>query len=234
MKKAEREIFLKEKLLEMKAYERSLCKTDVHYIAGIDEAGRGPLAGPVVAAAVILPNDCLILGINDSKKLSAKKRETLFDEICETAIAYGIASVDNTVIDEINILEATKLAMKEALNSASIALINRKGPDALIDHVLIDALSLPGLSAPQTGIIKGDEKSLSIAAASILAKVSRDRLMLGFHDLYPAYAFDQNKGYGTKLHYQGIEAEGLSPIHRRTFCKPYVNHFSQSTHLCDQ
>ena len=221
MDKAEREALLREKLFEMTEYERALYKTGARYIAGIDEAGRGPLAGPVVAAAVIMPGECAIMGIDDSKKLSAKKRDALFDEICGAALAYGIAFVSNITIDEINILEATKLAMKQALESASTALKEKMGSEALIDHVLIDALSLPGISIPQTGVIKGDAKSLSIAAASILAKVSRDRLMLEYHDLYPAYAFDQNKGYGTKLHYLGIEAAGLSPIHRRTFCKPY-------------
>ena len=213
---------LKQKLFEMTQYERSLHALGACFIAGIDEAGRGPLAGPVVAAAVILPVECSILGIDDSKKLTEKKRAILFDQICEAAIAYGIGSVDNTTIDEINILEATKLAMKEALASASAALsaalCEKMGTKASIGHVLIDAVKLPDIPMPQTSIIKGDEKCLSIAAASILAKVTRDRIMLGYHEKYPAYAFDRNKGYGTKLHYQGIEKVGLSPIHRRSFC----------------
>ena len=222
MDKNSRDALLTQKLYEMTKYERTLYESGVNFIAGVDEAGRGPLAGPVVAAAVILPIDCMILGINDSKKLSAKKREVLYDKILEAALAFGIGSVDNTKIDEINILEATKIAMKDALLSASASLSEKAGTKTRLDHVLIDALRLPGISISQTGIVKGDEKSLSIAAASILAKVTRDRIMIEYHDLYPAYAFDHNKGYGTKLHYQGIEKAGLSPIHRRSFCKPYI------------
>ena len=222
MGKNRTEVILKQKQSEMAECERLLYESGVNFVAGIDEAGRGPLAGPVVAAAVILPLECSILGIDDSKKLSESKRAILFDLICNDAVAYGIGSVDNSKIDEINILEATKLAMKEALMNASDALCVRMGTDASIGHVLIDALKLSDVAIPQTGIIKGDETCLSIAAASILAKVTRDRIMIKYHELYPAYAFDRNKGYGTKLHYQGIEKAGLSPIHRKSFCKPYI------------
>jgi ribonuclease HII len=178
----------------------------------------------VAAAAVVLPRDFSLLGIKDSKKLSAKRREELYDLILEKALACGWGFVGNETIDAINILQATKLAMKRAVEEAARALAEKRGAPASagakIGHVLIDALTLPDLDLPQTGIVKGDEKSVSIAAASILAKVRRDRLMLEWHRRYPAYAFDKNKGYGTKLHYAGIEAAGLCPIHRRSFCKP--------------
>jgi ribonuclease HII len=175
----------------------------------------------VTAAAVVLPPDFSVLGVDDSKKLSAKRREELDGIIREQALACGLAFVDNRIIDEINILEATKLAMRQAVEEAARALSDGQagGAGAAIGHVLVDALRIPDLDLPQTALIKGDEKSVSIAAASIVAKVARDRLMCEYHALYPAYAFDRNKGYGTKAHFAGIAAEGLCPLHRRTFCK---------------
>lgn len=178
-------------------------------ICGVDEAGRGPLAGPVYAAAVILPSDCVIEGLNDSKKLTEKKREKLFDEIKEKALAYGIASADEKEIDEINILNATFLAMKRAINSLSVK------PDL----ALIDGNQKPHTDIEEVTVIKGDAKSMSIAAASVLAKVSRDRFMLEMAEKYPQYEFARHKGYGTKLHYEKIAQYGVCDIHRRTFLK---------------
>jgi ribonuclease HII len=222
--KQEREERQRQKLWEMTAYERALRAQGAAYIAGVDEVGRGPLAGPVLAAAVILPADFAVLGVDDSKKLSAKRREALFDVLRETAVAWGFGQVDNKGIDEMNILAATRKAMKQAVDAAASMLAARAGggddPSRRgIGHVLIDALTLPDLRLPQTGIVKGDEKSVSIAAASILAKVTRDRIMLAFHAQYPAYRFDKNKGYGTREHYAGIRAAGLCPIHRLCFCR---------------
>ncbi len=178
-------------------------------ICGVDEAGRGPLAGPVYAAAVILPSDCVIEGLNDSKKLTEKKREALFDEIKEKALAYGIASADEKKIDEINILNATFLAMKRAIDSLSVK------PDL----ALIDGNQKPHTDIEEVTVIKGDAKSMSIAAASVLAKVSRDRFMLEMAEKYPQYEFARHKGYGTKLHYEKIAQYGVCDIHRRTFLK---------------
>lgn len=178
-------------------------------ICGVDEAGRGPLAGPVYAAAVILPSDCVIEGLNDSKKLTEKKREALFDEIKERALAYGIASADEKEIDEINILNATFLAMKRAIASLSVK------PDL----ALIDGNQKPHTDIEEVTVIKGDAKSMSIAAASVLAKVSRDRFMLEMAEKYPQYEFARHKGYGTKLHYEKIAQYGVCDIHRRTFLK---------------
>ena len=178
-------------------------------ICGIDEAGRGPLAGPVYAAAVILPPDCVIDGLNDSKKLTEKKRERLFDEIKEKALAYGIASADEKEIDEINILNATFLAMKRAVDSLSVK------PDL----ALIDGNQKPHTGIEEVTVVKGDAKSMSIAAASVLAKVSRDRFMLETAKKYPQYEFERHKGYGTKLHYEKISQYGVCEIHRRTFLK---------------
>ncbi len=178
-------------------------------ICGVDEAGRGPLAGPVYAAAVILPSDCVIEGLNDSKKLTEKKREALFDEIKEKALAYGIASADEKEIDEINILNATFLAMKRAIVSLSVR------PDL----ALIDGNQKPHTDIEEVTVIKGDAKSMSIAAASVLAKVSRDRFMLEMAEKYPQYEFARHKGYGTKLHYEKIAQYGVCDIHRRTFLK---------------
>lgn len=178
-------------------------------ICGVDEAGRGPLAGPVYAAAVILPSDCVIEGLNDSKKLTEKKREALFDEIKEKALAYSIASADEKEIDEINILNATFLAMKRAIASLSVR------PDL----ALIDGNQKPHTDIEEVTVIKGDAKSMSIAAASVLAKVSRDRFMLEMAEKYPQYEFARHKGYGTKLHYEKIAQYGVCDIHRRTFLK---------------
>ncbi len=178
-------------------------------ICGIDEAGRGPLAGPVYAAAVILPPDCVIDGLNDSKKLTEKKRERLFDEIKEKALAYGIASADEKEIDEINILNATFLAMKRAVDSLSVK------PDL----ALVDGNQKPHTGIEEVTVVKGDAKSMSIAAASVLAKVSRDRFMLETAKEYPQYEFERHKGYGTKLHYEKIAQYGVCEIHRRTFLK---------------
>ena len=178
-------------------------------ICGIDEAGRGPLCGPVCAAAVILPPDCVIDGLNDSKKLSEKKREALFDVITDRAVSYGIAMATAKEIDEINILQATFLAMQRAVAALSVQ------PDC----ALSDGNGKPGLAMEQRTIVKGDSKSVSVAAASILAKVTRDRYMLLMDEQYPQFGFAAHKGYGTKLHYERIEQFGLCPEHRRTFLK---------------
>ena len=178
-------------------------------VCGIDEAGRGPLAGPVFAAAVILPPGLIIEGLNDSKKLSEKKREELFDVIRRDAAAYGIGMADHKEIDRLNILQATFLAMKRAVEALS------RTPDLL----LVDGNRDPGLGIETMTIVKGDAKSASIAAASVLAKVSRDRFMLELDRGYPAYQFAQHKGYPTKAHYQAIRENGISPVHRKTFLK---------------
>lgn len=179
------------------------------YIGGIDEAGRGPLAGPVVASVVVFKPNTKIEGINDSKKLSESKREELFDIIKEQALDYGIGIVNNSEIDEFNILQATYMAMKKAINCLE------KAPD----YLLIDAATIPGVDTPQKPIIKGDSKSISIAAASILAKVTRDSIMYQYDEMYPGYGFKSHKGYGTKEHYEAIEKQGITPIHRKSFLK---------------
>lgn len=219
MTKAERQKLLEEKLVTMQAYENELRAEGIRYIGGVDEVGRGPLAGPVTAACVVLPEDFDVLGVDDSKKLSEKKREELFDKIKEKALAVGIGMCDNRVIDEINILEATKKAMAEAIARADRQLTEKGLSDEGVEHLLIDAVSLKDVDTPQTSIIKGDAQSLSIAAASIVAKVTRDRLMAEYHRQYPFYGFDSNKGYGTKAHYEGIDKYGITPIHRKTFLK---------------
>jgi ribonuclease HII len=208
MTKAEREEKLKTRLQEMLVRERSLWDAGVEYVAGVDEVGRGPLAGPVVTAAVILPHDFHLLGVDDSKKLSEKRREELFDQIKEAALCWAIGRREPDRIDEINILQATKEAMADAIHALSI----KPG------HVFIDGNQpLRGLEIKQTTIVHGDSVSASIAAASILAKVTRDREMREMEKLYPGYSFDKNKGYGTKAHYEGLEKLGPCPIHRRTF-----------------
>ncbi len=217
MTKQERQQMLMEKLETMQEYERNLRASGAKYVAGVDEVGRGPLAGPVVTACVILPEDFDVLGVDDSKKLSEKKREALYDVILEKAVAFGIGRADNHLIDEINILEATKVAMKEAVEKADRMLYEKMGEG--ISHILFDAMTIKDIETPQTSLIKGDAKSLSIAAASILAKVTRDREMVEYHQQYPDYAFDSNKGYGTKAHYEGIEKKGITPIHRKSFLK---------------
>ena len=207
----------RERLAEMRLREEELHKQGYVNIAGVDEVGRGPLAGPVVAAAVVLPEDFDVLGIDDSKKLSEKKREELFKVITEGAVAYGIGMADHEVIDDINILQATKLAMKRALDELSEKL--KAAESGTIDYILFDAMKIEDIDIPQESIIKGDAKVLAIAAASIVAKVTRDRMMVEYAKEYPGYAFEKNKGYGTKAHYEGIEAHGMCPIHRRTFLK---------------
>lgn len=199
-----------ERIDAMKQFERQY--NDYTYICGIDEVGRGPFAGPVIAAAVILPKDFDILYINDSKKLTEKKREELFDEIIKNAVAYGIGSVPPEQIDEMNILQATYKAMQLAISNMKVE------PDIL----LIDAVTIPDISIPQVPIIKGDEKSISIAAASIVAKVTRDRLMIAYDKIFPGYGFADNKGYGSKQHIDAIKKLGPSPIHRRSFIHNYL------------
>lgn len=215
MTKEERLQKIKDKFEAMKSFDAEICPRGL--AGGIDEAGRGPLAGPVVAACVVLGRDFDVMGIDDSKKLSEKKREELFESIKEKALAYGVGIVDNKVIDEINILQATKKAMKEAAEEASAMLTERTGER--IEMLLLDAVSLEDVDIPQMPIIKGDAKSISIAAASIIAKVTRDRMMYEYHEEYPHYGFDSNKGYGTKAHYKGIEDYGITPIHRKTFLR---------------
>jgi len=214
MKKEERIVLLQEKLLLMKTFEEERYLSGCRYIAGVDEVGRGPLAGPVVAAAVVLPRDFDVLGVDDSKKLSEKRREELFEQIRQKALAIGLGVVDHSTIDDINILQATKRAMEKALEECA-------GVLASIDHILIDALTLENVPIPQTAIVKGDAKSVSIAAASIIAKVTRDRMMAEYDAHYPGYAFGSNKGYGTAAHYEGLHRQGLCPIHRRTFLKDF-------------
>lgn len=197
------------RLKEMHLIEDEKINDGFTYIAGVDEAGRGPLAGPVYAAAVILGEDFFIEGLNDSKKLSEKKREELFDIICEKAVAYNIYSVDEKRIDEINILNATHEAMNGAVNGLSVR----------PDYVLIDGNSIKGMELPHETVVKGDAKSVSIAAASILAKVSRDRFICKMAEKYPEYGFEKHKGYGTAAHNEAILKYGPCPIHRRTFLK---------------
>ena len=267
-----------QRLAEMKQMEQALHALGYRYIAGVDEVGRGPLAGPVVTAAVVLPEEFNVPGIDDSKKLSEKRREALYDSIMEEALAVGIGMASHQVIDEINILQATKRAMRQAIGEANRQLCGKlmagenghdsgehdgaqesrerdaaqeirehdgaqesrehdgareagktagaqesRDPDeaapAGIDFVLLDAVELPDLEIPQQSVIKGDAKVLAIAAASIIAKVTRDRMMVKYAEEYPGYAFERNKGYGTKDHYAGIREHGVCPIHRRTFLK---------------
>ena len=195
------------------AYERALLEKGYRYIAGVDEVGRGPLAGPVVCAAVIMPldDDALIVGVDDSKKLSEKKREQLAEEIKKRALAYTIVEVDEKTIDEINILEATKIGMKKAIETLAIT------PDV----VLTDGNMTIDITHKQHSVVHGDALSYSIGAASIIAKVYRDKMMDEYAKTYPQYAFEKNKGYGTAAHIQGIKEYGLCPIHRRTFTKKF-------------
>ena len=216
MTKAEREQKQRKRLQEMQELERELRGQGISLIGGIDEVGRGPLAGPVVAACVVLPEDFDVLGVDDSKKLSEKRREALYDEILSRAVCYGIGSCDNETIDEINILQATRRAMKEAVQHAEEML------GQPLEHLLIDAVKLEEVDRPQTSIIKGDARSLSIAAASILAKVYRDRLMREYDKEYPQYGFAKHKGYGTKDHIEALRTFGPSPIHRKTFITHFV------------
>ena len=194
------------RLEKMLAYEKELYTQGIHLIAGVDEVGRGPLAGPVVAAAVILPKACKIPGLNDSKKIPKSKHKEIYEAVLQEAIAISIGVKDNHVIDQVNIYEATKLAMMEAIGQL----------EPQPQHLLIDAMKLD-LPIPQTSIIKGDANSLSIAAASIVAKVTRDQMMEEFDKEYPGYDFAQNAGYGTAKHLAGLDKLGVTPIHRRSF-----------------
>lgn len=195
-----------ERLEGMLAYEKELYTQGIQLIAGVDEVGRGPLAGPVVAAAVILPKACKIPGLNDSKKIPKSKHKEIYEDVLQNAIAIGIGVKDNQVIDQVNIYEATKLAMMEAIGQL----------EPQPQHLLIDAMKLD-LPIPQTSIIKGDANSLSIAAASIVAKVTRDQMMEKFDCEYPGYDFAKNAGYGTANHLAGLDQLGVTPIHRRSF-----------------
>lgn len=216
-KKEEAEAKRAEKLRIEQERVENLCEfekkySECEYICGIDEVGRGPLAGPVMTAAVILPRDCRILYINDSKKLSEKKREELYAEIMEKAVSVGIGYASHDRIDEINILQATYEAMRMAVSRLSVQ------PELL----LVDAVHIPDIACRQISIIKGDARSQSIAAASIIAKVTRDHLMTAFDACFPEYGFASNKGYGTAAHIQALKTAGPSPIHRRTFIRKFI------------
>lgn len=210
--KPEKLIAERERLAGMRLYEEKY--SEFALIAGVDEAGRGPLAGPVCAGACILPRDAEILYLNDSKKLSEKRRESLFVEIKEKAVSWGVGLVGPERIDEVNILNATYEAMREALSKL----------DPPADFVLVDAVHIPDIAVPQVGIVKGDAKSVSIAAASILAKVTRDHLMMEYDEKYPEYGFAKHKGYGTAAHYDALLKYGPSSIHRKTFLKNLEDH----------
>lgn len=202
-----------ERLTNLKEIEQKLHAQGIEYICGIDEAGRGPLAGPVVVAAVIMPKDSMIEGVNDSKKISEKKREALYDKITEEAIAWGVGIIDQKEIDRINILNATKEGLTQA-----VASLEQK-PDIIV----VDALTgINTLGIPYTSIIKGDAKCYSIAAASIIAKVTRDRIMRQWDELYPMYGFEKHKGYGTAMHIAAIKEYGLCPLHRLSFVKNII------------
>ena len=205
-KRIEKEQKRAEHFIEMQYYERLAYKEGASFIAGVDEVGRGPLAGPVVAAAVILPKNIEDLGFDDSKKLSASKREEIYRLIQEKAIAIGIGIVDADIIDQVNIYQASRLAMQQAVSELKIQ----------PNYLLIDAMKID-VNTPQIGIIKGDAKSISIAAASIVAKQVRDQMMQEFDELYPGYDFSNNAGYGTPKHLEGLKTKGICPIHRKTF-----------------
>ena len=203
-----------ERLKLLKADGEKLHEKNIEYIAGIDEAGRGPLAGPVVVGVVIMPKDSMIEGVNDSKKVSEKEREKLYDEITNEAIAWGVGIVDQNRIDEINILNATKEAVTMAISSLKVK------PDL----ILVDALTnIDTLGIPYKSIIKGDAKEYSIAAASIIAKVTRDRIMRQWDEVFPEYGFKGHKGYGTKKHIEAIKEYGPCMLHRKTFIKNFIN-----------
>lgn len=206
---------MSKKIIDNYNYEKALYETGIELIGGTDEAGRGPLAGPVVAACVIMPKGMRIDGVDDSKKLSEKKRYELYGKIMENAISVGVGIVDEKVIDEINILNATKRAFEDAYSDLEIK----------PQHILIDALKGILKETPQTVIIKGDALSYQIAAASIVAKVTRDRMMIDYDKFYPEYNFKQHKGYGTKQHRQAILDYGPCPLHRRTFIKKIKGSF---------
>lgn len=200
------------RLKEIRKIEEELYNQGIEYICGIDEAGRGPLAGPVVIAAVIMPKDSMIEGVNDSKKVSEKKRENLYEQITNEAIAYGVGIIDQKEIDRINILNATKEGLTKSLKELKVK----------PQRILVDALTnIDTLGIPYTSIIKGDAKSYSIAAASIIAKVTRDRIMRQWDEIYPQYGFEKHKGYGTKIHIDAIKKNGICPLHRVTFVKNF-------------
>lgn len=201
-----------ERLKNMLLIEEALYDKGYEYICGVDEAGRGPLCGPVVAAAVILPKHGCIEGVNDSKKISEKKREKLYDDIMKGAIAVGVGISDVDVIEKVNILNATKIAMKKAIESLSIK----------PDYVLIDGNQKIDIEILQETVVSGDAKSESIASASIIAKVTRDRVLRKFDEIYPEYGFAKHKGYGTKAHIEAIKKYGLTPIHRKSFCTKFI------------
>ena len=205
-KRIEKEQKRAEHFIEMQYYERLAYQEGASFIAGVDEVGRGPLAGPVVAAAVILPKNIEDLGFDDSKKLSGSKREEIYRLIQEKAIAIGIGIVDADIIDKVNIYQASRLAMQQAVSELKIQ----------PDYLLIDAMKID-VNTPQIGIIKGDAKSISIASASIVAKQVRDQMMREFDELYPGYDFSNNAGYGTPKHLEGLKSKGICPIHRKTF-----------------
>ena len=212
-----------ERLKEIKKIERELYLQGITSIAGIDEAGRGPLAGPVVVACVIMPQDSMIEGVNDSKKVSEKKREKLYDVILEESIAFGVGIISQAEIDRINILNATKEGLTIAIKEMEKNLQERKRTIQKPDIILVDALTkIDTDHIPYKSIIKGDAKSYSIAAASIIAKVTRDRIMRQWDEVYPMYGFAKNKGYGTAAHIQAIKEYGLCPLHRRSFVKNIV------------
>lgn len=203
-----------QRLNELKEIDKSYFKEGYNYICGIDEAGRGPLAGPVVVAAVIMPKDSMIEGVNDSKKVSEKKREKLYELIIEEAISYSVGIVDQNEIDRINILNATKAGLTEAVRTLKVK------PEL----ILVDALTnIDTCGVPYKSIIKGDAKSYSIAAASIIAKVTRDRIMREWDKVYPQYGFERHKGYGTAAHITAIKENGLCPLHRLSFVKNIIN-----------
>ena len=203
-----------ERLINLKQIEKEIYETGIGTICGIDEAGRGPLAGPVVVAAVIMPKDSMIEGVNDSKKLSEKKREALYDEIINESIAYGIGIIDQKEIDEINILNATKKGLTTAIKELKVK----------PQRILVDALTgIDTLGIPYTPIIKGDAKCYSIAAASIIAKVTRDRIMREWDKIYPQYGFEKHKGYGTAMHITAIKEYGICPLHRKSFTKNFIS-----------
>ena len=202
-----------ERLTKLKEIENEIYNSGIQAICGIDEAGRGPLAGPVVVAAVIMPKDSMIEGVNDSKKVSEKKRETLYEQIINEAIAYGVGIIDQKEIDEINILNATKKGLTTAIKELKVK----------PQRILVDALTgIDTLGIPYTSIIKGDAKAYSIAAASIIAKVTRDRIMREWDKIYPQYGFSSHKGYGTAKHIEAIKEYGVCPIHRRSFTKNFI------------
>ena len=211
-----------ERLEFLKSYENKLIAEGTKLIVGIDEAGRGPLAGPVSVAAVIMKPESNLKWVNDSKKVTEKRRETLYDQIIEDAIVWDVEIVTQSEIDEYNILEATKLAMKRAIDEAD-KMLESKGRDR-IQIVIFDAVKINDLKKEQMSVIKGDQTYFSVAAASILAKVTRDNLMKEYDKVYPEYGFASNKGYGTKAHYEGIKKAGITEIHRKSFLKNLDTH----------